>query len=88
MSAVIRKLITIPLRTVMVLTEKIREEVDKEIYSVPYIQQQLLLLYTRYEIQEVGEDEFVKREEELLSRLESAKELEWEQLSSDDANNE
>lgn len=85
----IHKLFTTPMRAIFALAEKIQQEVDKEMYSVPYIQQQLILLYTRYEMQEMGEDDFVKQEEELLNRLEAAQIREWEHiLGSEETENE
>ena len=83
------KLITGPIKAVLILTEKIKQEVDKEMFSIQHIQQQLILLYTRYEMKEIGEDDFAKQEEELLNRLEAAQIREWEQLlSSDETENE
>jgi hypothetical protein len=82
----LHKLISIPLRGVITLAEKIREEVDKELYSVSYIQQQLVLLNTLYEMGELEESLFLMQEEEVLYRLELAKEREWELLLSDEDN--
>lgn len=72
----IHKLFTLPLRSLIKLGEKIQEEVDQELYDLSYIQQQLVELHMMYEMEEIDEETYVEREQELLSRYKIAKERE------------
>ena len=72
----IHKLFTIPIRTLIQIGEKIQEEVDKELYHIPTIQQQLIQLHMMYEMQEIDEESYQAKEEELLTRYKIAKERE------------
>ena len=69
-----------PLRAVLAITEYIDDEINKEMYSIPHLQQQLILLYARYDMQDIEETQFLEQETELLRRLEVAKEREWEEI--------
>lgn len=78
----IHKLFTIPIRTLIQIGEKIQEEVDKEFYHIPTLQQQLIQLHMMYEMQEIDEELYQAKEEELLKRYKIAKERE-QRTSSD-----
>ena len=78
----IHKLFTIPIRTLIQIGEKIQEEVDKELYHIPTLQQQLIQLHMMYEMQEIDEELYQAKEEELLKRYKIAKERE-QRTSSD-----
>jgi Gas vesicle protein G len=75
----IHKLFTFPIRSLLKLGEKIQEEVDEELYSIPYIQQQLMELHLSYEMGELDEETYEQREQELLQRYKTAKEREKNQ---------
>jgi Gas vesicle protein G len=77
------KLFTLPIRSLIKLGEKIQEEVDQELYSIPYIQQQLIELHTLFELGEVDEETYSAREAELLERYKLAKEREKNELIDD-----
>ncbi|MGG1576280.1 MULTISPECIES: gas vesicle protein GvpG [unclassified Fictibacillus] len=70
------KLFTLPIRSIIKLGEKIQEEVDQELYSIPYLQQQLVQLHTMFEMEEIDEESYIEREQELLARYKIAKERE------------
>jgi hypothetical protein len=74
------KLFSLPIRTLIKIGEKIQEEVDQELYNIPYIQQQLVELHMMYEMEEIDEETYVEREEELLNRYKIAKERERNEL--------
>jgi len=76
----IRKLFTLPIRSLIKLGEKIQEEVDQELYDIPYLQQQLVELHMMFEMGELDEDTYVEREQELLTRYKIAKEREHNEL--------
>ncbi|ASK62113.1 gas vesicle protein GvpG [Virgibacillus phasianinus] len=72
-------LVSGPIKTVMKIAKKVQEEVDKELYDLPTIQQKLIQLQMMYELEEIPEDVFKEKEEELLARYEMAKRKEMEQ---------
>ncbi|CAG9621019.1 gas vesicle protein GvpG [Sutcliffiella rhizosphaerae] len=69
----LHKLFTAPIGMVVKLGEKIKEEVDKEIYDIDHIQRQLVQLEMLAEMNEITEEEYNKKEIELLQRYEHAK---------------
>ena len=70
------KLFTMPIRSIIKLGEKIQEEVDQELYDLTYIQQQLIELHMMYDMEEIDEDAYIEREQDLLNRYKIAKERE------------
>ncbi|WHY03018.1 gas vesicle protein GvpG [Neobacillus sp. DY30] len=70
------KLFSLPIRSLIKLGEKIQEEVDQELYDLTLIQQQLIELHMMYDMEEIDEDAYLEREEELLNRYKIAKERE------------
>ncbi|WP_221567452.1 gas vesicle protein GvpG [Alkalihalobacillus sp. TS-13] len=75
----LHKLVTSPMNLVIKVGEKVKEEVDKELHDLPTIQQKLIQLQMMYELEEIPEDVFKEKEEELLQRYEIAKQKEMEQ---------
>jgi hypothetical protein len=72
----IHKLFTFPIRSLLKLGEKIKEEADQEFYNITYIQQQLMELHTLFEMGEMDEETYEEREQDLLTRYKIAKERE------------
>jgi hypothetical protein len=70
------KLFTLPIRSIINLAEKIQDEVDQELYDLTYIQQQLIELHMMYDMEEIDEEDYQEREQELLNRYKIAKERE------------
>jgi competence protein ComGC len=70
------KLFTLPIRSLIKLGEKIQDEVDEELYDLVNIQQQLIELHMMYDMEEIDEDAYIEREQELLNRYKIAKERE------------
>jgi hypothetical protein len=70
------KLFTLPIRSLLKLGEKIQEEVDQELYDIPYLQQQLVELHMMFEMEELDEITYFEREKELIRRYKIAKERE------------
>ncbi|WP_408008762.1 gas vesicle protein GvpG [Pseudalkalibacillus sp. A8] len=80
----LHKIVTAPMNLVIKVGEKVKEEVDKELYDLPTIQQKLIQLQMMYELEEIPEDVYKVKEEELLNRYEIAKQKEieqWEELT-------
>lgn len=76
----IHKLFTWPLDTVITVGEKVKEEVDKELYDLDHIQKKLAHVQMLYEMGDITEEEFDEQEEELLARFRIAKEREQEEI--------
>ncbi|SER40503.1 gas vesicle protein GvpG [Salipaludibacillus aurantiacus] len=76
----IHKLFTWPLDTVRFVGEKVKEEVDKELYDVDHIQQKLVHLEMMFEMDEISEEAYENQYDELMARYRTAKEIEQEQL--------
>jgi hypothetical protein len=70
------KLFTLPIRSIINLAKKIQDEVDQELYDLTYIQQQLIELHMMYDMEEIDEEDYQEREQELLNRYKIAKERE------------
>jgi hypothetical protein len=80
----IHKLFTAPLNLVIKVGEKVKEEVDQELYDLSHIQQKLIQLQMMYELDEISEKAYKEQEEVLLARYEIAKEREmqeWENMT-------
>lgn len=75
----IHKLFTAPMNLVIKVGEKVKEEAERELYDLDYIQQKLIRLQMMYELEEIPEKVFKEKEEELLMRYEIAKAHELEQ---------
>jgi len=61
-----------PVKSVIWLTKKINEVVEKELYDEGRIKKELMDLQLRFELNEISEEEYVKQEKELLARLDAA----------------
>ncbi len=63
-----------PLKGVIFLAEKINEVIEKEMSDEGSIKERLMSLQLKFEMDEIDEEEYDRREEELLKLLESARE--------------
>ncbi|MEW6623880.1 MAG: gas vesicle protein GvpG [Bacillota bacterium] len=62
-----------PLRGVINVAEKIRDQVDQELYSEDRIQMEIVELHLAFEMKQIDETDFIKKETELLQRLHEIK---------------
>ncbi|PYZ94632.1 gas vesicle protein GvpG [Salipaludibacillus keqinensis] len=76
----IHKLFTWPIDTIVFVGEKVKEEVDKELYDVDHIQQKMVHLEMMMEMEEISEEAYENQYEELMIRYRVAKEIEQQQL--------
>lgn len=60
-----------PLKGIVFIAKKINEVVDKEMSDEGAIKEQLMALQLKFEMDEIDEEEYDKREDELLELLES-----------------
>ncbi|MEC1521126.1 gas vesicle protein GvpG [Neobacillus niacini] len=74
------KLFSLPIRSLIKLGEKIQEEVDEELYDLVNIQQQLIELHMIYDMEEIDEEAYIEREQELLIRYKIAKDREKNEM--------
>ena len=63
----IHKLFTWPISTVRFVGEKIYEEAEKELYDLEAIQRKLVNIQLQYEMNEISEEEFREKEDELTA---------------------
>ncbi|MFQ5981653.1 MAG: gas vesicle protein GvpG [Candidatus Heimdallarchaeota archaeon] len=68
----------IPLKGVHWVASKLHETAEKELTDKSKIQQQLLELQMRYELEEIDDKEYERQEKELLDRLEVIRKYEEE----------
>lgn len=60
-----------PLRTVLWLSRKLNEVVEKELYDEGRIKEKLMELQSLLELNQIDEEDFNRQEKELLERLEA-----------------
>ncbi len=78
------KLFTAPFDLIIKVGEKVKEEADKELYDLTTIQNKLIQLQMMYELEEIPEEVYKNKEQELLIRYEKAKLIEmqqWEEMT-------
>lgn len=63
-----------PLKGVMFIAEKIKEQAEGEFLNEDGIRQELRALYVQVEKGQISEEEFSQREEQLIERLEAIEE--------------
>ena len=59
------------LKGIMWLGEKINDVVENEFYNADHIREELMELQMRLELDDIGEEEYNRREKELLERLDT-----------------
>ena len=62
------------------LAEKIAEQADNEFYSEEAIRRQLTELEMKFDMDEIGEEEYMEAEDTLLALLKQVRELKAQQL--------
>lgn len=67
-------LISLPVKGFLGIFKKIYEMAEAELTDESKIKEELLRLQTMYEIDQIGEEEYQKKEAELLERLNVARE--------------
>ena len=63
-----------PLKGVLFIAEKINEVIEKETSDEGSIKERLMALQLKFEMDEINEEEYDKREDELLKLLENIRE--------------
>jgi len=71
-------LLLLPFKGLAGIFKQIHEAADRELSDKSYIQERLMELQMRFELDELGEEEYVIQEKELLSLLESIRTAEEE----------
>lgn len=60
-----------PLKGIVWMGRKIQEIVDREVSDEGKVKEELMALQLRFEMDEISEEEYTKKEEQLLDRLEA-----------------
>jgi len=63
-----------PLKGVIFIAEKINEVIDKEMSDEGAIKERLMALQLKFEMDEINEEEYDEKEDELLQLLENIRE--------------
>ena len=71
MAFIVDDILLSPVTLVKWVGEKLRESAEQELTDESVIQEQLLELQMRYELDEITEEEYVKAEDRLMARLEA-----------------
>jgi len=66
--------VLLPIKGVIFLAEKINEVLEKEISDEGSIKERLMALQLKFEMDEITEEEYDEREDELLKLLENIRE--------------
>ena len=70
---IIDDILLAPLKGVIWIGKKINDVVEKELYDEGRIKEELMELQLKFEMDEIGEEEYKKQEDELLARLDVSK---------------
>lgn len=63
-----------PIKAVLFIAEKVNDVIEKEMSDEGSIKESLMALQFKFEMDEIDEEEYDKREEELLKQLEFIRE--------------
>lgn len=79
----IHKLFTLPIKGLLIIGEKIDDEVKRDLYDLQKIQRELLQLHLEFEQGKIEEDLYLEREEALMERYQIAKQMEMGNMGGD-----
>lgn len=79
MAFIVDDIILGPLKLVKWIGEKLHESAEQEVTDESVVQEQLLELQMRYELDEITEEEYQKGEDRLMARLEAIRKYKEEQ---------
>ena len=79
MAFILDDIILGPVKLVKWVGEKLHESAEQEVTDESVIQEQLLELQMRYELDEITEEEYRKGEDRLMAQLEAIREYKEEQ---------
>jgi len=72
---IIDDILMAPFNGIIFLAKKINEVIEKETSDEGAIKERLMALQLKFEMDEIDEEEYDKREDELLKLLENAREM-------------
>ena len=78
MAFVVDDILLGPIKLVKWIGEKLHESAEQEVTDESVIQEQLLELQMRYELDEITEEEYMRGEDRLMARLEAIREYKEE----------
>ena len=78
MAFIIDDILLGPLKLVKWVGERLQESAEQEVTDESVIQEQLLDLQMRYELDEITEEEYTKGEDHLMAKLEAIREYKQE----------
>ncbi len=66
-------LLMLPVKGFMGIFKRIHEMAEQELSDETYLREKLMSLRLRFELDEIGEEEYSQQERELLARLDAAR---------------
>jgi len=70
----------LPIKGVAWIGQKLKDQAETELTDKSKVQEELLILQMRFEMDEISEEEYEKKEAELLEKLEAIRKYEEEKL--------
>lgn len=70
---ILDNIVTAPLKGLVSIFKIIHDKVEEDLYNPEKIQEDLMKLQLQFEMDEISEDEYDEREEDLLKRLQESK---------------
>ena len=78
MALIIDDILFSPLKLTVWLANKLRESTYEDMTDESKVHEELLQLQMRYEMEEIGDEEYEKKESKLMERLEAIREIKEE----------
>jgi len=66
-------LLTLPVKGFLGIFKRFHEMAEQELSDETYLREKLMALRLRFELDEIGEEEYSQQERELLARLDAAR---------------
>ena len=66
-------ILMLPMRGLVGIFKKIHEMAEQELSDETHIKERLMALQLRFELDEISEEEYARKEKEILARLDAAR---------------
>lgn len=73
-------LLLLPVKGFIGIFKKVQEMADRELSDEDYIRERLMELQLKFELDEIGEEEYIDQEKELMTRLDAIRKAKEEEV--------
>jgi len=73
-------LLLLPVRGFIGIFKKVQEMAERELSDEDYIRERLMELQLKFELDEIGEEEYIDQEKELMTRLDAIRKAKEEEV--------